>query len=183
MTEQAYQRVVVAHDRLPLTLQRMAHQLLERHPGLEQVALVGIQPRGVFLGRRMVDVLKRLLPEDSIQYGELDVTFHRDDFRRGHAPLVPNRTSIDFVVEGLTVVLIDDVLYTGRTVRAALDALLAFGRPRSTELMTLIDRKRFRHLPIEADYVGRAIDTLANERVVVKFAEDDGEDVVRIEAR
>lgn len=165
---------------LDLTLSRLAEELLERHPRLENTCLMGIQPRGVFLGRRMATWLATRLPGQTIDYGELDVTFYRDDFRRKAAPLVPNSTRVDFIIEGRNVVLIDDVLYTGRTIRAALDAMLAFGRPASVELMVLVDRRRLRHLPVQASYRGIAIDTLDTENVVVSFSETDERDTVVI---
>jgi pyrimidine operon attenuation protein/uracil phosphoribosyltransferase len=167
---------------LDLTLNRLVEELLERHPALANTCLLGIQPRGVFLGRRMAKVLRQRLPAETVKYGELDVTFHRDDFRRKATPLVPNSTHVDFIIEGQNVVLVDDVLFTGRTIRAALDAMLAFGRPASVELMVLVDRRRLRHLPIQASYRGIAIDTLDSENVIVKFSETDERDSVTLVA-
>lgn len=110
--------------------------------------------------------------------GNLDITFYRDDFRRRERPIIPSATNIDFVIEGKQVVLIDDVLFTGRTIRSGLDALLAFGRPKKVELLALIDRRFNRDLPIQADYVGKSVDTLSSERVSVEWKEIEGEDKV-----
>lgn len=173
-------RILYDAPRLQLSLKRLAHEVWERHLSFDNLCVLAIQPRGVHLGRRLHQQLQGMAPEVPIPYGELDVTFHRDDFRRGAAPLVPNRTTVDFVIEDKTIILVDDVLYTGRTVRAALDAMLAFGRPRGVELLVLIDRSRMRQLPIQAFYSGMAVDTLNQEKVFVEFAESHGHDRVRI---
>ena len=115
-----------------------------------------------------------ILNTDSIQLGSLDTTFFRDDFRRRDNPLIPNKTNIDFIIEGKKVVLIDDVLFTGRTIRAGLDAMLAYGRPDLVELLVLVDRRYSRHLPIEPNYVGTKIDSLQSERVEAKWEETEG---------
>lgn len=169
--------------KLEVVLLRLCHQLIENHVDFSNSVMLSIQPRGVFLGRRMRDLLHGLIPDLKLPYGELDVTFQRDDFRRHAGPLIPNQTQIDFLIEGKKVILVDDVLYTGRTVRAALDAMLAFGRPDSVELLTLVDRNRKRELPIEAIYVGITVDTLDSEKVIVRLREDGGEDSIRIESR
>ena len=171
------QRVLIDRTRMELVLLRLAHQLLEHHPQLENCCLVGIQPRGVLLARRVRDVLNRLYPDLKLPYAELDVTFHRDDLRRSSTPIVPESTHVppDFTTEDRVVILVDDVLYTGRTVQAALAAILAFGRPRSTELLVLVDRRRKRELPIEAHYVGVAVDTLDHERVLVRWPDNPAE--------
>jgi pyrimidine operon attenuation protein/uracil phosphoribosyltransferase len=168
---------------LDVTLLRLCHELIENHKNFEESAIIAVQPRGVYLGRRIHSLLGTLLPEIQIPYGELDVTFFRDDFRRGDGPLHPNATHIDFVTEQKRIILVDDVLYTGRTIRAALDAMLAFGRPNSVELLVLVDRKRKRELPIEAVYRGIEVDTLDHEKVLVRLREAGGEDSVRIENR
>ncbi|HHG86109.1 MAG TPA: bifunctional pyr operon transcriptional regulator/uracil phosphoribosyltransferase PyrR [Bacteroidetes bacterium] len=169
--------------KLEVTLLRLCHQLLEKHQDFTNTAILAIQPRGVFLGRRIHDLLKGLQPGVEIPYGELDVTFYRDDFRRKKEPLLASQTRVNFVVEGKRIILIDDVLYTGRTVRAAMAAMLAFGRPDAVELLTLVDRKRMREVPIEAAYVGIEVDTLDSEKVIVRLQDGDGQDSVRIEAR
>lgn len=168
---------------LEVTLLRLCHQLIENHKNFERTALMAIQPRGVFLGRRIAGLLKTLRPKLDIPYGELDVTFHRDDFRRQTVPLLANSTSVDFIIENKRIVLIDDVLYTGRTIRAAMDAMLAFGRPDSVELLVLVDRKRKRELPIEPVYTGIEVDSLDTEKVIVRLKEGGGEDSVRIETK
>jgi pyrimidine operon attenuation protein/uracil phosphoribosyltransferase len=169
--------------KLSLTLQRLGLELLENYPGFENTCLLALQPRGVWLGRRLLAVLRLLSPEIRVVYGELDVTFHRDDFRRMGRPPVPNTTKIDFVIEGMNVIIIDDVLYTGRTVRAAMDAMLSFGRPEKVELLVLVDRRRKRDLPIVAQYVGVGVDTLDAEKVIVRWEELHGQDSVRIETQ
>lgn len=169
--------------KLEVVLLRLCHQLIEHHGDFSDSVLLGIQPRGVHLGSRMKALLEKLQPGLSIPYGDLDVTFQRDDIRRHETPLLPNKTRIDFLIEGKKVILIDDVLYTGRTVRAALDAMLAFGRPATVELLVLVDRNRKRELPVEALYVGVKVDTLDREKVIVRLREGGGEDSVRIESR
>jgi pyrimidine operon attenuation protein/uracil phosphoribosyltransferase len=129
----------------------------------------------------VVDRLKQMLEgilSKEVQCGTLDITFYRDDFRRRETPPIPSVTNIDFTIENKQVILIDDVLYTGRTIRSGLDALLAFGRPEKVELLTFIDRRFKRHLPIQADYIGKAVDTLISERVSVEWEEIEGEDKV-----
>lgn len=174
-------RELYTQPKMAIMLQRMAHQLAERHPNPEQLCLLGIQPRGVLLGRRLHRLLAELTGYAQVPYGELDVTFYRDDVRRTQAPLAPNATRVDFIIEGKDVVLIDDVLFTGRTIRAAIDAMLAFGRPANVELAVLVDRSRLRELPIHPDYVGIAIDTLQDEHVKVEWQETHGNDLIYIE--
>ncbi|HQW85908.1 MAG TPA: bifunctional pyr operon transcriptional regulator/uracil phosphoribosyltransferase PyrR [Flavobacteriales bacterium] len=161
-----------------LTVQRLCYQLVEDHDDLSNTVLLGLQPRGVFLSRRLVRELGRILGGARIGSGELDITFHRDDFRRRPMPLAPNAMQMDLSIEGRHVVLIDDVLYTGRSIRAGLDALLSFGRPASVQLLVLIDRRFARELPIAADYVGRWVDSIEGQRVTVEWAETEGEDRV-----
>lgn len=165
-------------EKLNITLHRLAHQLIEHYEDFSNTVLIGLQPRGVFLSRRMCEILCELLPTVNIPYGELDVTFFRDDFRRRPAPLQPNQTRIDFLIEGKRVILIDDVLYTGRTIRAAMDGMLAYGRPLSVELLVLVDRKHKRELPVEASYVGITVDTIKTEKVLVELREAGGSDKV-----
>lgn len=161
-----------------LTVCRLCHQLIEDHGHLGGTALIGLQPRGVLLARRLRKELVRITGEKDILYGELDITFHRDDFRHRAVPAIPAATDLDFSVEGRRVVLIDDVLFTGRSIRAGLDALLAFGRPRSVELMVLIDRRFSRELPIQPDFVGRHVDSIDGQHVTVEWKESDGQDRV-----
>jgi len=168
--------------KLDITIQRLCHQLIETYGNFEDTVMLAIQPRGVYLGRRVHGVLQALLPDLNIPYGELDVTFYRDDFRRNSHPIQANSTKVDFLVEDKRVILVDDVLYTGRTVRAAMDAMLAFGRPAGVELLVLVDRQRWRELPVEARYVGVKVDDIKGEKVIVRLKEGGGEDSVRIES-
>ncbi len=169
---------VLNSAQLSITITRLCHQLIENHGDFSQTAIIGLQPRGVFLARRIVSRLQEMTGLKELRSGALDVTFHRDDFRRNPNPLVPSETQINFEIEGLNVVLIDDVLYTGRTIRSGLDAMLAFGRPKRVELLVLIDRRFRRHLPVQADYVGRSVDSITTERVSVDWLETEGKDQV-----
>jgi len=157
-------------------VKRLAHQILENHLHLENTVFIGMQPRGIFLSDRIVNELKALPNVSGIEYGKLDITFYRDDVRKSLH--VANKTDIDFSIENKNVIIIDDVLWTGRTIRAALDALLDFGRAAKVELCVLIDRRFSRELPIHADYVGRTIDTFASQKVLVKWREKDEKDEV-----
>ena len=161
-----------------LTLQRLCHQLIEDHDDLSQTVLIGLQPRGVLLGRRLVQELGRILKGKTITYGELDITFHRDDFRHRPTLAAPSTTQLDFMLDDRKVVLVDDVLFTGRTIRAGLDALLAFGRPAGVQLLVLVDRRFSRELPIQPDYVGKWVDSIGDQRVTVEWKETDGQDRV-----
>lgn len=163
---------------LDVILHRLACQLIENHTDFSDTVLIGLQPRGVFLAQRLVVMLGKEYQVAGIQYGALDITFFRDDFRRGEKPLAANTTDIPFLVEDKKVVFIDDVLYTGRSIRAALTALQSFGRPSKVELLVLIDRRFSRDLPIQPDYIGKAVDAINKERVVVNWASQDGEDAV-----
>ncbi len=163
-----------------LTVQRLCHQLIEDRGHLGNTALIGLQPRGVFFARRLRNELLRITGEKEITYGELDITFHRDDFRERAVTAIPGTTELDFSLDGRRVVLIDDVLYTGRTIRAGLDAMLAFGRPRSVELMVFIDRRFSRELPIQPDFVGRSVDSIDGQHVIVEWKESDGVDRVSL---
>jgi pyrimidine operon attenuation protein/uracil phosphoribosyltransferase len=173
-------KTVLNEQQLAITIKRLSHQILENHPNLENTVIIGIQPRGIFLSDQLVEELKKLTGPEHVRYGILDITFYRDDVR--NELHVPNQTKIPFTVENRNVVLIDDVLYTGRTIRAALDALLDFGRPSKVELCTLIDRRFSRQLPIQADYVGKSIDSIISQRVKVFWkSRDDKQEVVLLE--
>ncbi len=169
---------ILEREAFDLTVRRLCHQLLEDRGTLGETALVGLQPRGVYFARRLRKELLRISGEGQIAYGELDITFHRDDFRQRAVTAIPGTTAMDFSVENRRVVLIDDVLYTGRSIRAGLDALLAFGRPRSVELMVFIDRRFSRELPIQPDFVGRYVDSIDGHHVTVEWQESDGVDRV-----
>lgn len=158
-------QVLLNKEQFRLTLTRMAHQAVEQYDHLHDLVFIAIQPRGVFVGQKIAGIIQGLFPDEKLQYGVLDITFYRDDIRKElHTA---NETHIPFSIENKRVVLIDDVLYTGRTIRAALDALQDFGRPRKVELCVLIDRRFKRELPIQADYFGRAIDTHDSQKVKV----------------
>ena len=158
---------ILTEQQLAITIKRLAHQVLENHVDLENTVIIGLQPRGIFLSDKIVEEIKKELPDLKIQYGKLDITFYRDDIRKELHNA--NRTDIPFSIEGKKVVLIDDVLYTGRTIRAALDALLDFGRPEKVELCVLIDRRFSRQFPIQPDYVGKSIDSIVSQKVKVEW--------------
>lgn len=170
--------VLLDSNHFRIIIDRLCHQLIENHGDFKDAVIIGLQPRGVYLANRIRNVLEQTLDNGSIQCGRLDVTFHRDDFGRRDTPIVPKITDIDFEIEDKNVILIDDVLYTGRTIRSGLDAMLAFGRPRKVELLVLIDRRFSRHLPISPDYVGRWVDSIVEERVAVEWDELEGKDQV-----
>ncbi|TDH29303.1 bifunctional pyr operon transcriptional regulator/uracil phosphoribosyltransferase PyrR [Segetibacter sp. 3557_3] len=164
-------KTIFTEPQINLTIQRLAHQVLENHPGLEDTVIIGMQPRGIYLSDKIVGELSRQILPGKLNYGKLDITFYRDDVRKQLH--VPNKTDINFSIENKQVVLIDDVLYTGRTIRAALDALLDFGRPAKVELCVLIDRRFSRQLPIQPDYAGKVIDALITQKVIVQWKEKD----------
>ena len=172
------QKVLLSSKEINIILHRLACQLLENHLDFTDTVLIGIQPRGTFVAERLTKILKEEYGVKHIDLGFLDRTFYRDDFRRGDKPLEANQTKIDFLVEDKKVVLIDDVLYTGRSIRAALTAIQSFGRPSEIELLTLIDRRFSRHLPIQPTYKGRQVDAINNERVQVMWEENDGKDQI-----
>ena len=163
-------RKLYGGDFLKVTLSRLAQQLVENYGDFSEAVLIGLQPRGIFFTQRLHDRLQALTGTD-LPVGALDITFYRDDFRRRDAPLSANTTEIPFIIEDKRVVLVDDVLYTGRTVRAALDAMTAYGRPRAVELLVLVDRKYSRQLPIDPQYVGRRVNTLSSQRIQVEWRE------------
>ena len=169
---------ILTEPQLAITIKRLAHQVLENHINLDDTVLIGIQPRGVYLSDQIVEEIKKQVPQNKIQYGKLDITFYRDDIRKELH--IANRTDIPFSIEGKNVVLIDDVLYTGRTIRAALDALLDFGRPEKVELCVLIDRRFSRQLPIQPDYIGKSIDSILSQKIKVYWKIKDGRDEVSI---
>lgn len=170
-------QVILNSRQFELTINRLCYQLIENHSNFEESVLIGLQPRGIHVVNRLKNQLESILNQ-KITCGNLDITFYRDDFRRREKPIIPSVTNIDFVIENKKVILIDDVLFTGRTIRSGIDALMAFGRPEKVELLTLIDRRFKRHLPIQADYIGKTIDTLSTERVNVEWKELEGTDQV-----
>lgn len=171
---------ILTESQLAITIKRLAHQILENNSELANTVLIGLQPRGIYLSDQLVDAIRKEFPGTQVQYGKLDITFYRDDIRKELH--VANQTDIPFSIEGKRVVLIDDVLYTGRTIRAALDALLDFGRPEKVELCVLVDRRFSRQFPIQPDYVGKAIDSIVSQRVKVYWKKkDDREEVALLD--
>lgn len=167
-------RIILSEQKLNLVLDRLTHQLIEHHGDFSDSCLIGIQPRGIALSDRLVQRLHKLGHLHALQYGLLDITFHRDDFRTRHEPLKASITKIDFLVDNKKVILVDDVLYTGRTIQAAISALQHFGRPEKIELLVLIDRRFNRDLPIQCDYAGMVVDALDQAYVKVEWDEGGG---------
>jgi pyrimidine operon attenuation protein/uracil phosphoribosyltransferase len=163
-----HQRLIIDKRQLDLTLQRLCQELIENHGTFSDSVILGLQPRGIYPAKNLAIRLSKLIGNE-IPIGFLDSTFFRDDFRRKNTPLLANSTHVPFLIENKKVILVDDVLYTGRSVRASMDAMNAFGRPSKVELLVLIDRKYARELPIEADYVGRRVNTLETEKVLVEW--------------
>lgn len=172
------QKVLLNSKEVNIILHRLACQLIENHNDFSNTVLIGLQPRGKYLADRLAKLLTVDYKIKNVQKGNLDITFFRDDFRRSDKPLEANTTEIEFIVEDKNVVFIDDVLYTGRSIRAALTAIQSFGRPKHIELLTLIDRRFSRHLPIQPNYRGRQVDAINEERVKVNWKENEGEDSV-----
>jgi pyrimidine operon attenuation protein/uracil phosphoribosyltransferase len=171
-------KTILSKEQLALTIKRLAHQILENHPRLEDTVIIGLQPRGIFLSDRIVQELEKLVPPATILYGKLDITFYRDDVRKSLH--IASNTDIPFSIENKNVILVDDVLYTGRTIRAALDALLDYGRPAKVALCVLVDRRFSRELPIQPDYLGKAIDTIYSQRVTVLWKENNDSEQVML---
>jgi pyrimidine operon attenuation protein/uracil phosphoribosyltransferase len=172
------QKVLLTSKEVNIILHRLACQLIEKHLDFSNTVLIGIQPRGIYLANRIKALLENEYHIKDVKLGFLDITFFRDDFRRGEKQLDANKTQIDFLVEDQKVVFIDDVLFTGRSINAALTAIQSFGRPSEVELLVLIDRRFSRHLPIQPDYRGRQVDVINNEKVKVCWKEKDGEDAI-----
>ncbi len=173
-------RLILDDKKFSLTIDRLCYELIENHGDFASSVLIGVQPRGIFLAERIQKRLSEIITDTTIPYGKLDITFYRDDFGRRNKPLAPNDTDISFLIEGKRVIMVDDVLFTGRTIRAAMDALLDFGRPKKVGLLVLIDRRLSRHLPVQPDYVGKTVDAISSERVTVEWKQVDGADKVWI---
>ena len=163
-----------------VTVERLCQQLIEKHDIFENTVVIGIQPRGIFLSKRIVAKLNSKLKHSIIKSGCLDISFHRDDLRIRKYPIIPKSIDLDFNIEEKHVILVDDVVYTGRSVRSALDALMTFGRPNTVELLTLISRNYSRHLPIQPDYIGKSVNVLDSEKIVVNWKEENKKDKVLI---
>lgn len=168
-------KLILSDKLLELTISRLAWQVYENTENFNNTAIIGLQPRGVHFAKRLHQRLEQI-SQETIHYGYLDTTFHRDDFRRRKQPAEPNQTHIPFLLEEKRVVLIDDVLYTGRTIRAALDAMIAFGRPAKVDLLVLIERRYSRELPVDPVYIGRQVNTLPNQKVRVQYIEQGFEE-------
>lgn len=172
------QMTLIDSKLLSLIINRLCYQLIENHDDFSESVIIGLQPRGVFLAECIVEKLQALNPSNQIRYGVIDPTFYRDDFRRHDKPMIALPTEIPFSLEGRRVILVDDVLYTGRTIRAGLEGMMEYGRPASVELMVLIDRRFSRELPVQPDYVGKSVDSYDNQKVKVMWKKDGGEDKV-----
>lgn len=172
------QKILLTSLEVNIIMNRLACQLIENHLDFSNTILVGIQPRGTFLAERLKNLLENEYNIPNIALGYLDITFFRDDYRRTDRTIEANKTQIDFIVDDKKVIFIDDVLYTGRSIRSALTAIQSFGRPSEIELLVLIDRRFSRHLPIQPDYRGRQVDAINDEKVKVSWLENDGEDAV-----
>ena len=170
------ERELLNKQEIEITIERLCRQLIENHNDFENTVIIGVQPRGTLLSNRVISKLRTLVSETNIASGNVDISFYRDDLMRRDEPIIPQAMDMDLSVEGKNVVLIDDVLFTGRSIRSAIDALMTFGRPNSVELLTLINRRYSRHLPIQPNYVGRTIDALESEKVVVEWEEFNGSD-------
>ena len=175
-------RIILDHRLMHLTMERLCHQLLENYGNFSDAAIIGVQPRGVFLANRIHTRLEELVGVP-ILFGKLDATFYRDDFRSKGKQLKAEQTAIDFEIDTKRIIMVDDVLFTGRTIRAALDALMAFGRPQHVELLTLVNRRFNRELPIQPDYIGQTVDTIEGVEVKVQWSDEGQEDCVILQKK
>lgn len=176
-------KTILENQRFELTIERLSHQLIEEYDRFENTCIIGVQPRGVLLADRIYDRLISILKIKSIEYGKLDITFYRDDFRTRIKPLSADPIEMDFLVEDKKVILIDDVLYSGRTIQAAMTALNHYGRPQQVELVALVDRRFNRHLPIQSDYTGVVVDAVDEAYVEVQWKEEMGHDKIILYAK
>ncbi|MCU0423918.1 MAG: bifunctional pyr operon transcriptional regulator/uracil phosphoribosyltransferase PyrR [Bacteroidia bacterium] len=172
-------KIILEKKQFDITINRLCFELIEKHGDFSNTAIIGLQPRGIYLSERICKRLEEITNK-KVLYGELDISFYRDDFRRGNQQIIPNEMNINFTVQDKNIVIIDDVLFTGRTIRSALDALTDFGRPLKVELLVLVDRRYSRHLPIQPDYTGIEVDTRLNEKVKVEWKENSKADLVHI---
>ena len=173
-------KILLSEKKLEIILNRLCHQLKEKHGDFSKTILVGLQPRGTLLLDRLITILNKQGFKD-LKHGKLDTTFFRDDYRTREKPLTANRTEMNEAVEGMDVVFVDDVLFTGRSIRSALTAIDVYGRPNSIELLVLIDRRFSRHLPIQPDYLGVQIDALQGDRVRVVWSNNPVKNIVYLE--
>ena len=175
-------KILLDSKKIEIILSRLVYQLIENHKDFHDTVLLGLQPRGIFLIDKILEIFKRDHPNIEIKSGILDYTFFRDDFRRSEKILSASSTKIDFSIENKNVVLIDDVLFTGRSIKAAMSSIDSYGRPKSIELLVLIDRRFKREIPIEANYCGAKIDTFKGDRVKVVWGEKLSDNVIYIES-
>ena len=172
------QSILLEGPKFQITVKRLCQQLIENHGDFSNAVLIGIQPRGTFLAERIQNEIRQMIGVE-VQLGVLDITFYRDDFRmKGASPLLANSTVIDFIVDDKDVIFVDDVLWTGRTIRSAMDAVQAFGRAQSIKLLTLVDRRFSRQIPIQPDYIGISVDSIDSQKVIVSWKEVDNEDSI-----
>ena len=174
-------KILLDSKKIDLILNRLVCQLIENHKDFKNTVLIGLQPRGTYLIEKILKIFKKKYPSIDIKSGILDFTFFRDDFRRSEKTLKASSTQINFSIENKNVVLIDDVLFTGRSIKAALSSMDSYGRPNSIELLVLIDRRYKREIPIEANYCGAKIDTFKGDKVNVVWNENSDENVIYIE--
>lgn len=171
-------RILIDEEKLDLILNRLCFQLIENHQDLSNTAILGIQPRGSYFSDRIIQKFKEIDASIEINYGKIDPTFYRDDFRTKDQPIIPSSTEFDFDIDNKHIILVDDVFYTGRTVRSAMDAIHDFGRPSKISLLVLINRRFSKELPIQPDFVGERVDSIASEKVMVEWKEVQGKDQV-----
>lgn len=176
-------KTLLTSKEIEIILHRLACQLIENHTNFTETVLIGLQPRGSFLAKRLASLLRNEYQITNLKLGFLDTTFYRDDFRRRDTPAEATSTQIDFLVENKKVVFIDDVLFSGRSVRAALTAIQSYGRPKNIELLVLIDRRFSRHLPIQPNYRGRQVDAINEEKVIVNWQETHSKDAVYLDLK
>ena len=174
-------KVLLDSKKIDIILKRLVCQLVENHKDFKNTVLIGLQPRGVFLIKRILDVLNIDFPHLKINNGILDYTFFRDDFRRTSKTISANKTYINFTIENKKIVLIDDVLFTGRSIKSAMASIDSYGRPKSIELLVLVDRRYKREIPIEANYFGVKIDTFKGDRVNVIWDDNSKNNIIYIE--
>ena len=174
-------KILLDSKKIDLILNRLVCELVENHKDFNNTVLIGLQPRGTYLIEKILDIFKKKYPNINIESGILDFTFFRDDFRRSEKTLKASSTQINFSIENKNVVLIDDVLFTGRSIKAAMSSIDSYGRPNSIELLVLIDRRYKREIPIQANYCGAKIDTFKGDKVNVVWNENSKKDVIYIE--
>ena len=170
------EKQIVSNKQFELMIERLVYQLIENHSNFLETVIIGVQPRGVELSNRIIEKIKKITNNQNLQSGSLDITFFRDDFRRRECPIEAQELDMNVSIEDKKVVLIDDVLFTGRSIRAAMDALMSFGRPKQVELLVLIDRRFKRHVPIQPNYVGKTVDSILSEKVIVRWDSNNKEE-------